>query len=254
MENNNLNNTNSNSSNMNYHKLIPVSIEEARNWYKGDDNVLKTLALRAFSEKELRHSFRDIKSFKDACDVLELNHDDLIPIIANTIIFGHSRASAAMFKLNIVKKALNLDYDLHLTKDPENSYIYCPFNILTTKDSIYYKTEINSGKFEIIGEIKSEGKEYYVLGNHAYNNSYSGLSSFIYQHGVSTSNGINEFLGCASKEIAQHFSKYFGMLITEAKYGDTQDFEIITSKYNNQKLSIGITSINTLFHNLYLLK
>ena len=67
-------NTNSNSSNMNYHKLIPVSIEEARNWYKGDDNVLKTLALRAFSEKELRHSFRDIKSFKDACDVLELNH------------------------------------------------------------------------------------------------------------------------------------------------------------------------------------
>ena len=116
-------NTNSNTANTNYHKLIPVSIEEARNWYKGDDNVLKTLALRAFSEKELGHSFRDIKSFKDACDVLELNHDDLVPIIANTMIFGHSIASAAMFKLNIVKKALNLGYDLHLTKI-QQAYVF----------------------------------------------------------------------------------------------------------------------------------
>ena len=36
---------------------------------------------------------------------------------------------------------------------------------------------------------------------------------------------------CATKEIAKHFSKYFGMLITEAKYGDLPDFEIIENKY-----------------------
>lgn len=30
------------------------------------------------------------------------------------------------------------------------------------------------------------------------------------------------------KEIAQHLGKYFGMLITEAKYGDMVDFEIIS--------------------------
>lgn len=35
--------------------------------------------------------------------------------------------------------------------------------------------------------------------------------------------------GCASKEIAQHFGKYFGMFITTAKYAE--DFEIIKSKY-----------------------
>lgn len=39
---------------------------------------------------------------------------------------------------------------------------------------------------------------------------------------------IGGFLGCASKEIAEHFGKYFGMLITEAKYGDMVDFEIIS--------------------------
>ena len=32
---------------------------------------------------------------------------------------------------------------------------------------------------------------------------------------------------CAISLDAQHFSKYFGMLITEAKYGDMVDFEII---------------------------
>ena len=29
------------------------------------------------------------------------------------------------------------------------------------------------------------------------------------------------------KEIAEHFSRYFGTLITEAKYGDLKGFEII---------------------------
>ena len=29
----------------------------------------------------------------------------------------------------------------------------------------------------------------------------------------------------------KHFSKYFGMLITEAKFGDLKDFEIIEEKY-----------------------
>lgn len=31
----------------------------------------------------------------------------------------------------------------------------------------------------------------------------------------------------------QDFGKYFGMLITEAKYGDMVDFEVINSKYPN---------------------
>lgn len=39
------------------------------------------------------------------------------------------------------------------------------------------------------------------------------------------------FLGCASEDIARHFGKYFGMLITEAKYADMIDFKIIEEKY-----------------------
>ena len=36
---------------------------------------------------------------------------------------------------------------------------------------------------------------------------------------------------CATKEIAQHFSKYFGMLIMEARYDDLPDFIITLRRY-----------------------
>jgi hypothetical protein len=209
---------------------ITITLEKAKEWYNSDNISLKEVALQVFSEEELAYNFRDITTFKKACEVLNI-HYAITSIIIKDIAMV-SRASAAMFKLNIIRKALNLGQDLYLTKDPKDSYIYCPYNIFITKDSIYYKTEINSGKFEIIGKIKSEGKEYYVLGNYAYSDSYLGLGSFISHQGVSAYDGINNgFLGCASRKIAQHFGKYFGMLITEAKYGDLLDFEIIESKY-----------------------
>ena len=54
------------------------------------------------------------------------------------------------------------------------------------------------------------------------------MSYFGSRDGVGFANANIGFLGCASKEIAQHFGKYFGMTITEAKYGDLQDFQIIS--------------------------
>ena len=209
---------------------ITITLEKAREWYNSNNESLKEVALQAFDENELMADYTNIKTFKNACDILNIDYKTAIYLICGMAEI--SKASAAMFQLNIIRKALNLGQDLHLTKDPKDSYIYCPYNIFITKDSIYYKTEINSGKFEIIGKIKSEGKEYYVLGNYAYSNSYPGLGSFISHQGVSTSDGThNGFLGCASRKIAQHFSKYFGMLITEAKYGDMVDFEIVERKY-----------------------
>lgn len=143
-----------------------------------------------------------------------------------------SAASAAMFKLNIIRKALNLDQDLSFTKDPERSYIHYPLNPFATKSTTYYKEELSSGKMEIIGRIKCEGKEYNVLGGASGCTGSTGLGSFTPDDGRGEANASFGFLGCASKEIAEHFGKYFGMLITEAKYADMiEDFEIIESKY-----------------------
>lgn len=168
--------------------------------------------------------FENITSFKVACDVLGLNCIDISIIIVNIARF--SRASAAMLKLNIIRKALNLGQGLHFAKNPENSYIYHPYNPLITEDSDYYKSELFSGQMEVIGKVRIEGTLYKVLGGDSFIGT-TGLGCFSSFYGTCSADTGIGFLGCASKKIAQHFGKYFGMLITEAKYGDMVDFEII---------------------------
>ena len=207
---------------------ITITLDKAKEWYNSGNNALKEVALQAFDENKLITNFKNITTFRKACDALNINYNTVSIIINRMIKF--SKASAAMFKLNIIRKALNLGQDLHLTKkDPEDPYIYYPYNPFVTKSSTYYKSEISSGKMNIIGKIKSEGKEYNVLGGHANTSGgAAGLGYFDSSYGVGNANASIGFLGCASEEIAQHFGKYFGMLITEAKYGDMIDFEIIS--------------------------
>ena len=208
---------------------INVTIDEAIEWYNSGNETLKELALKAFSKDELTHNFKSIKTFKNACETLGLNYDTMV-FKAKEMSYV-SKASAAMFKLNIIRKALNLGQNLHLTKDPKDFYIYYPYNSFVTKSSTYYMSEINLGKMEVIGKIKSEGEEYNVLGGDADYGDYAGLGGFNSSDGAGNAGANVGFLGCANKEIAQHLGKYFGMLITEAKYGDMVDFEVIEEKY-----------------------
>lgn len=214
------------------HKKIDVTINEAREMYNSDNKILKDLALKVFSEDELNKStYSEIKTFEDSINVLNLDIDDVYMTINR--LEKISKASAAMFKLNIIRKALNLVQDLHLTKDTEDSYIYYPYNPFVTKSSTYYNSELNSGEMEIIGKIKVEGEKYNVLGDFASYGGDAGLGYFNSYYGVGVANANVGFLGCVNKEIASHFGKYFGMLITEAKYGDMVDFEVIEDKYEN---------------------
>ena len=205
---------------------ITITLEKAVEWYNSGNDTLKEVALQAFSRDELLYNYRNIKSLSDACEVLGF---DYVGIRTTALgIAKISKSSAAMFQLNIIRKALNLGQDLHLTKELKNSYIYYPYNPFVTKSSTYYKSDINSGKMEVIGKIKSEGEEYNVLGGGADCGGGAGLGHFYSSAGVGAATASIGFLGCANKEIAQHFGKYFGMLITEAKYGDMVDFEIIS--------------------------
>lgn len=179
---------------------IKITLDKARKWYNSGNTTLKEIALQAFDKDELVFNFKDITSFEKACSALNLNYD-IISIIVKDVA-TYSRASAAMFKLNIIRKALNLGYNLYLTKNEE-----------------------------VIGKVKSEGGLYNVLNKKAYNSSCTGLGSF--NGNVVRSYADVGFLGCATKEIADHFGKYFGMLIAEAMYGDLPDFEIVKNKYQN---------------------
>nr|DAH54472.1 MAG TPA: hypothetical protein [Caudoviricetes sp.] len=211
---------------------IKIDIQTAKDWYYSKYEILKELALKVFSAKELEYNFWSIRTFEDACKVLKLDCGSL-KIYMETLSRGYSKASVAMFKLNIIRKALNLGQDLHLARDPKDSYTCYPYNPFVTMTSTHYRQELNSGKIEVIGKIRSEGKEYQVLGGSFVYGGNDGLGNFSSFLGVGAASANIGFLGCASKEIAQHFGKYFGMLITEAKYGDMVDFEVIDSKYPN---------------------
>ena len=205
---------------------VTVTLNKAKEWFNSGNATLKEIALQAFDKDELTYNFKNITTFKKACEALGLNYN-IISIVTKDIA-TFSKASAAMFKLNIIRKALNLGQDLHLTKNPKDSCIYYPHNPFVTKSSTYYNSDINSGKMEVIGKIKSEGEEYNILGGRANYGGIAGLGRFDSSNGVGYDTTAVGFLGCANEEIAQHLGKYFGMLITEAKYGDMVDFEIIS--------------------------
>ena len=215
---------------------ITVTLKKAREWYNSGDATLKEVALQAFSKEELTaFDFTRIKTFEDALTALKYTESTKV-YIRNTIndISMYSIASATMAQLNIVRKALNLGQDLRLTKDLRGSYTYYPYNPFIIKGSTYYQSEIDSGKKEVIGEIKFKGKEYYVLSGYVDNGTSTGLGGFYSTYGMGCTDASIGFLGCANKEIARYFGKHFGMLITEAKYGDMIDFEIISDHYQKR--------------------
>ena len=206
---------------------VSITLEKAQEWYNSGNESLKEIALQAFNENELKFDFRNIKSLSDACSVLGLNYN---VILSETCYMKSiSKASAAMFNLNIIKKALNLGKELSFTKNPEDSYICYPFNPIIRRDSIYYSDELKDGKIKIVGKFKVEGEIYLILGDSAIASitGFSGLGALNPKNGSCQAFSNTAFLGCASREIAEHFSRYFGTLITEAKYGDLKGFEII---------------------------
>lgn len=203
---------------------ITITLEKAREWYNSGIEPLKELALQAFYEEELKFDYKNVTTFEEACKVLGFSCDFINKCAENIARF--SKSSAAMLKLNIVRKALNLGQNLHLTKNPKGSSIYFPINPITTTDSTYYNNELKTGKAEIIGEIKSDRVPYYVLNSTPLGGGNS-LAHFYHASEVGFAPAGMGFLGCAGEEIARHFGRYFGILITEAKYGDIADFEIV---------------------------
>ena len=218
---------------METYKNMIVTIDEAREMYNSGNKTLKDLALKVFSEDELNQStYSEIKTFEDAVTVLGMSIDDENSIV-NTLK-KRSKAMAAMYKLNIIRKALNLGQNIHLIKSAnEDSLVYCPKNPFIAKGSTYYKNDIEWCRMEIIGRFNNDGIEYFVLNGDPGISGHSGLAVYDGLICVAYAKTEFAFLGCATAEIAEHFGKYFGMLITEAKYGDVDDFTITHDKYGN---------------------
>ena len=55
-------------------KSISLSIDEAKYMYDSNDEVIRNIALKAYSKEQLSFDFTKIKTFEDACKALGLDY------------------------------------------------------------------------------------------------------------------------------------------------------------------------------------
>lgn len=200
---------------------IPITLDKAREWYKSE-GILREIALQAFTEEEISPGYVEIKTWEDAVNVLDL---DIVKVMLTlSTIRKMSKASAAAFKVNLIRQALNKGQKMSFTEGT----IRYPYTPSVTKESTYYNDELRDGEMVEVAQFTHNGKTYRLLGGRADIGSYVGLGGFDSDDGVADAGAGVGFLGCATKEIAEHMSKYFAKEIFEAKYGDLIDFEWLT--------------------------
>lgn len=194
---------------------VAITLEKAREWYKGCNSSLKEIALQAFTKEEPEEfNFKNITTFGDAVKALNLNDADVLSALANLKVV--SKASAASFKLNIIRKALNKGKKMDFKKGT----VWYPYTPAVLPNNNYCK---DSWEVEV-GKVRIGCDTFTLLGGSA-GGTVAGLGHFDSSYGVAYSTAHVGFLGCATKEIAQHMGKYFGKEIFEAKYGDLVDYE-----------------------------
>ena len=186
---------------------VKISLEKAREWYNSGNESLREVALQAFKESELvEKPWELIKTFEDACMVLNINPD------AVYLIFDSHLQN--MYKLKVIKKALNgVEWEPKLNKGT----IYYPWLRYYPKDSSYDSSWTPVANFRA-----KEDNKIYTLGNGYYSGCDGGLGSFGSEDGVVFADlGL---LGCKSKEIAGYFGKTFGKLIFDTIYGQYNNY------------------------------
>lgn len=185
---------------------VKISLEKAREWYNSGNESLKKVALQAFKKSELIvNPWENIKTFKDACRVLDVN-----PKGVDLIYDSHLQN---MYKLQIVRRALNADWEPKLN----TGTIYYPWMRYYPKGSSYNSSWTPVANFK----AKEDNKVYTLVGRVC--DCYAGgLGYFGDGYGDVTADlGL---LGCKSEEIAKYFGKTFGKLIFDAIYGHHNNY------------------------------
>ena len=191
-------------------RIIKISIETARDWYRGSNDSLKTLALQAFKEDELKPSYQNIKTLTDVKRVLNISDSNWNNI--NNIPVTEAKYSAL---IALIRKALHIGVNTSLWT---GNYYY-PYFYIGKSENVKKYTSYNCKNIEVIEKFPT-GETSLSVGGSVSDGSFAGLASFgSYSSVGSTYASVGE-LGCISKEIAEHFGKYFGHYILKSWYGD----------------------------------
>ena len=194
---------------------VPLTLEKAKEFYNSGNTALREAALQAFTLEELEtFKFTDITAFGDAVKALGLNNCNVqkdLEKFNNYIFEGNtSEHLKAIYKLDIIRKALNKDWNPKMAEDS----IYYPLVRLYPAGN-RAKEAARNNSWAVKETFKANGKKYSMVGGDCRRCDY-GLSRFGLGYGdIYTSIGL---LGCKSKEIAEHMSRYFAKEIFEATY------------------------------------
>ena len=193
---------------------VTLTLEKAKEFYNSGNAALREVALQAFTEEELTTpKFTDIKTFWDAVKALGLDihyvQIDLEALENNIYSANHLRA---IYKLDIIRKALNGDWNPSLVE----GCIYFPFIRFysTGKEAKKAAAAINS--WMLGPTFIADNKRYTLVGGDCRYYYTGGITNFESGFGIIYPHlGL---LGCKSKEIAEHMSRYFAKEIFEATY------------------------------------
>jgi len=189
---------------------IQINIDTAREWYTGANESLKTLALQAFKKEELEPSYKDIKTLVDVKRILNISDSDWDKVV--TIPIAEAKYSALVA---LIRKALHVGLSTSLW---EGTYYYPWLYIGESKDVKRYSS-FDCGEVTVIEEFPT-GKCRLSVGGGVNTGSHAGLAYFYGHSSVGYAGTDVGTLGCISREIAEHFGKYFYYYILKSWYGN----------------------------------
>lgn len=189
---------------------VTLTLDKAKEFYNSGNDALREVALQAFTENELKEvHYTDIKTFEDACKALGLSEGNVNYDIERIeeAECGLGKHLIAIYKLDIIRKALNGGWEPKLTKG-DIYYSWVRFYLPNKKPS----------DKKTIATLKADGQKYLLVGGY---NSYGccvGLCAFDSGYGYGDSDADLGLLCCKSREIAQYMSTQFGEYIFDACY------------------------------------
>lgn len=195
---------------------VTLTLDKAKEFYNSGNSALKEIALQAFTKAELTvPEWKDIKTFKDACYALNL-FDNAVVSDLNTLKERYyegkvSEHLIAIYKLNIIRKALNGDWKPSLV---EKCICYPCIKFYPANEAAEHAA---TNDWLLCESFITDDKKYTLVGGD-YCYCSTGLSGFNFGYG-----GIRHDLsltGCKSVEIAEHMSRYFAKEIFEATYAN----------------------------------
>ena len=190
-----------------------LTIEKAKEFYNSGNAALMEVALQAYTKEELTiPKFENIKTFEDACKYLGLNMDFVNFALCNmeNIEGGFGKHLTAIYKIDIIRKALNGDWKPSLVE----GRVYYPFVEFYLANKV--KEATNSNRWKLDPSFMADGEKYTLIGGGYYCVGAPGVGNFLDGDGYVNANA--GLLGCKSEEIARHMSKYFMKEIFEAVY------------------------------------